>query len=35
MKVEEVKKLLKNILKTNIEEVKIETPTLKLQVKKN
>ena len=35
MTIDEVKKLLKNILNTNIEEVNIETPTLKLKVKKN
>jgi len=35
VKIDEVKKLLKNILNTNIEEVTLQTPTLKLKVKKN
>tara|TARA_R110000824_G_scaffold47991_2_gene135857 strand:+ start:2751 stop:2861 length:111 start_codon:yes stop_codon:yes gene_type:complete len=33
VKIEEVKKLLKTILSTKIEEVYIETPLIKLKVK--
>jgi|10_taG_2_1085330.scaffolds.fasta_scaffold30623_3 hypothetical protein len=35
MKIEEVKPLLKTILKTNVDEVHIKTPTIKLKVKKS
>ena len=35
MKIEEVKKVLKTILKTKIKEVSIETPNIKLKVKKD